>query len=218
MTMIKEPAVEASHSMIWMHGLGAAADDMVSLEAAMQLNSLPIRHIFLSAPNRPVTINAGMTMPAWYDLRSERLDEEEDGPGILASMETIHRTIDAEEEQGIKASNIVLAGFSQGGAMALYSGLRYEKPLAGLVCLSGYLLLRNSFIDTPVSLENSEVPIFMAYGNRDPIVLPMWAQMSHALLEEQGLNNIVCQGFDMEHNVIAEEVALLRQWLVSRVA
>ena len=164
-----EPPGPAMASVILMHGLGADAGDLQPLPPAFGLPAgLHVRYVFPSAPRMPVTINMGMLMPAWYDIRSIGPGGQ-DEPGIRRAGAWLDELIAREVARGVPVSRIVLAGFSQGGAMALFTGLRHPQALAGLVCMSGYLLLSET-LDQEAAAANRTVPIFLAHGTADPMV------------------------------------------------
>ena len=212
-TKVLEPQVTATHSMIWMHGLGASNQDMYDLASGLRLEKLPLRHVCIQAPNRSVTINQSMRMPAWYDIVGTSLTDREDKAGIVDSEQIINQTIEDEINKGIASSRIFLAGFSQGGAMALHTALRYPQYLAGIVALSCYLPLAGEFNPK----QRKSLPIFMAYGALDPIVWPAWTQQSYEKLSTEGFNRIKLLDFPMMHEVSLEEMQALRGWLIERV-
>jgi phospholipase/carboxylesterase len=207
----KNPAA----AIIWMHGLGADANDFVPVVDELGLDSAPaVRFVFPNAPMRPVTINNGYVMRAWYDVsfgdlegKSRRADEQ----GVRESQAQIGALIEREIGRGISSKNILLAGFSQGGAVALHTGLRYPKPLAGVMALSTYLPLADSLAQegTP---ENKSLPIFMAHGVFDPVVpLLMGAGSMTFLL---GLGYAVdWRQYPMQHSVCAQEIGDIGAWL-----
>ncbi len=209
---IQEPRSTAKACMIWMHGLGAESTDMEMLVHGLPLSDLPLRHIFLNAPIRPVTLNGGMEMRAWYDIPANFSLTNEDAQGILSSEQGIHAIIDEQIAQGIPANAIGLAGFSQGGAIALHTGLNYPKPLAGIIALSAYL---------PLSLTNNLklpgrqtiTPFFMGSGLHDKIVHCQWTKTSQAHLENQGFQNIDFHAYPMEHCVCMDEMRDLSAWI-----
>lgn len=208
---VKEPLLKVQHCIIWMHGLGADASDMSSLADQLQLPPIGIRHVFLNAPVRAITINNGMHMPAWYDIYNLHYRSKEDKEGILASQQEIIKFIDAQINQGLLANKIWLAGFSQGGAMALHTALHYNEPLAGVISLSAYL---------PLAAESkpkmcSEIPIFFAYGTEDEIVLPIWSKLTLDWLLAHNYSNIKVNSYPMEHMICREEVADLSAWLTN---
>ncbi|MBA2484104.1 MAG: alpha/beta hydrolase [Nitrosomonas sp.] len=211
-----ETGSSPTHTIIWMHGLGADGNDFVPI--VNELNLFPdvhIRFIFPHANMRPITINNGYVMRAWYDIYNVRLNYQEDENGIRESQNAIEKLVDHQILCGIKHENIILAGFSQGGAMALHVGLRQKKKLAGILALSCYLPLVNTLLKE-VQPANSSIPILMVHGNRDSVVPVKLAVQSRDLL----LNNkykIEWHEYAMEHAVCAEEIADIRSWIMQIV-
>ncbi|KTC91796.1 MULTISPECIES: alpha/beta hydrolase [Legionella] len=205
---IKKPEQQADACVIWMHGLGADASDMASLAEQLIVDSVALRHVFLDAPIRPVTLNNGLSMRAWYDISGMKLTDREDREGILQSEEFIRQVIDSQIEEGFTTEQIFLAGFSQGGAMALYTALHMTSPLAGVIALSAYLPLA----DQCKTNLPKETPIFVAGGQYDPIVLPMWTKQSAEWLTAAGYS-VSTHNYLMEHSVCAEELNDLSSWL-----
>ncbi|WP_198333278.1 alpha/beta hydrolase [Legionella clemsonensis] len=206
---MKEPKQQAVACIIWMHGLGADASDMAGLADQLMLNNTPIRHVFLDAPVRPVTINSGMAMRAWYDIFELRFTTREDKEGILNSEEEILQVIHAQTEQGMPSDKIFLAGFSQGGAMALHTALHLTYPLGGVIALSAYLPLAS---ECRPSLAKG-TPIFLGFGTYDTIVLPAWSKMTIDWLLAQGYQNLSWHTYAMEHSICMEEIKELSTWL-----
>ncbi len=199
-------------SVIWLHGLGADGNDFVPIIPELRLPSNPaIRFIFPSAPSMPVTVNGGYVMPAWYDIVGRNLMDQEDADGIKQSAASIVELIEREVQRGIDYRHIVLAGFSQGCAMALYIGLRLPHQLAGIIALSGYLPLALS-LHIEKHAANQTTPIFMAHGTYDPVVVLDRAQASHALLEKLGYS-VDWNEYPMEHSVNHEELADISRFL-----
>ena len=199
-------------SVIWLHGLGADGNDFVPIVPELRLPSNPaIRFIFPSAPSMPVTVNGGYVMPAWYDIVGRNLMDQEDADGIKQSAASIVELIEREVQRGIDYRHIVLAGFSQGCAMALYIGLRLPHQLAGIIALSGYLPLALS-LHIEKHAANQTTPIFMAHGTYDPVVVLDRAQASHALLEKLGYP-VDWNEYPMEHSVNHEELADISRFL-----
>lgn len=199
-------------SVIWMHGLGADGSDFIPIVKELDLRGCPgIRFIFPDAPAIPVTINNGHVMPAWYDIYTPDLVKREDEAGLRKSQSQIEQLIAQEIARGIAANKIVIAGFSQGCAMALQTGLRYPEKLAGLMCLSGYLPLRD-LIETERASANQDTPIFMAHGTQDPVVTLARAQQSHQILKQLGYT-IAWHEYPMQHSVCAAEVSDIGSWL-----
>ncbi|MBN9411097.1 MAG: alpha/beta hydrolase [Burkholderiales bacterium] len=205
-----ETAPQPRASVILMHGLGADGNDFVPIVGEMDLSSVgPVRFVFPNAPRQPVTINGGYVMPAWYDILHDRMQEDE--AGLRRSMAAIEELIAREKSRGIPASRIVLAGFSQGCAMALLTGLRHAERLAGIVALSGYLPLAGTTA-AERSAANAGLPIFMGHGQRDDIVAPARAHQSRDALVALGYD-VEWRDYPMPHSVCAEEIADLEAWL-----
>ena len=199
-------------SVIWMHGLGADGNDFVDIVPDLNLpNNLSIRFIFPHAPVQPITFANNAPMRAWFDI--EKLDgtAEEDAIGIHKSQIEIEKLIATEMARGIPSNNIVLAGFSQGGAIALQCGLRYHKKLAGILVLSSWLPLLEKFIADQY-IENLQTPILFAHGKDDSVVFLDWAQKSYNKLRIVG-HNVDMQVFPMQHTVCSEEIDLIGKWL-----
>ena len=211
-TIQLDSAPNPTVSIIWMHGLGADGNDFVPLVKELDLHGCPaIRFIFPSAGTMPVTINNGYVMRAWYDIRENDLVRREDEAGLRASQAQIEALIAREKARGIPASRIILAGFSQGCAMTLQTGLRHAEPLAGLMCLSGYLPLadKTALERTPASLDT---PIFMAHGTADPVVPIARAQQSRDLLTGMGYK-VEWHEYMMQHSLCQEEIDAIGAWL-----
>jgi len=207
-----QPASPATSSIIWMHGLGADGNDFVPMVPELRLPiSLNVRFVFPHATMRPVTWNNGYVMRAWYDIKALGLKAEEDASGIHQSEQSIRRLIQHELDQGIAANKIVIAGFSQGGAMALQVALRYPQRLAGVMPLSTYLPLRDTLADE-ANVANKDIPILMCHGRQDPVVPYQLGDDSRKLLEAQGYV-VDFRSYNMPHSVCAEEVADVSQWL-----
>lgn len=206
-----ETAPNPNASIIWMHGLGADGNDFVPIVDEMELPARPIRFIFPHAPVRPVTINGGFPMRAWYDVVSDDFSRREDEGGVRESQAMIEALIRRENERGIRCRDIVLAGFSQGGAMALHTGLRYPERLAGILALSTYVPISKT-LEAEMSPANRDVTIFMAHGTADPLI-PLWlAGSSRQLLERLGYD-VQWHEYEMGHSVMWEEVADISRWL-----
>lgn len=209
----KDPQQAAKGCVIWMHGLGADASDMAGLAEVPAIASLPLRHVFVDAPVRPVTLNAGMSMRAWYDIRGVQLTDREDKAGIEASQLQILQVIDAQIQAGFQPEQIFLAGFSQGGAMALYTALHSEKILAGVIALSSYLPMAMHC----QSVLARDVPFFLGSGQFDPLVLPEWSKQSMQWLQSQGYNNLAWHQYPMEHSICLEEINDIANWLSTQL-
>ena len=209
--VIVEAKTEHKASVIWLHGLGADGHDFESIVPELNLSDeLGIRFIFPNAPIRPVTINGGMSMRAWYDVKSPNLREQEDIESIDDSTRLINYYIDAEIEKGIPANKIILAGFSQGGAITLHAGLRYSQALAGLLALSTYLPVPNQLKDA--ASNNKAVPIMMAHGIADPVIPVEQGRASSETLKELGYS-IEWHEYMMQHAVCLEEINAIGIWI-----
>lgn len=207
-----ESAPHPSAAVIWLHGLGADGNDFVPIVREIDLSACqPLRFIFPTAPTRPVTINGGYAMRAWYDIFTPDLVRREDDPGLRASQAQIAALIAGQIARGIPAHRIVLAGFSQGCAMTLQTGLRHPQQLAGLLCLSGYLPLA-TMIAAERHAANQKIPIFMAHGRQDPVVTFARGEQSRDMLQALGYQ-IEWHAYNMQHSVCAAEVADIGQWL-----
>ena len=199
-------------AVIWLHGLGADGNDFVPIIPELKLSGCPgIRFVFPSAPSMPVTVNGGYVMPAWYDIIGRNLMDQEDAAGIQKSAAAIVELIEKEASLGIAYDKIVLAGFSQGCAMALHIGLRFPHKLAGIIALSGYLPLAMS-ANTEKHSANSDTPIFMAHGTYDSVVTLDRAQASHTMLESMGYR-VDWNEYPMEHSVNHEELLDISRFL-----
>lgn len=212
-TIEHETGAQPNASLIILHGLGASGHDFEPLVEELDLRPVgPVRFVLPHAPTRPVTINGGMVMPAWYDLMGFGAARIEDETGLRASQALVDALIAREVARGVPSERIVLAGFSQGCAMTLMTGLRYPQRLAGLVGLSGYLpLAARTAAERHES--NARTPIFLAHGTADPVVpLPLAVASREALV---GLGYAVeWHQYPMPHSVCAEELADLNRWLL----
>jgi phospholipase/carboxylesterase len=195
-----------------MHGLGADGHDFEPIAPELRLpSSLQVRFIFPHAPVRPVTLNQGMAMRAWYDIL-ELGGVREDGEGLRASQSAVEALIAQEASRGIAAGRIVLAGFSQGGAITFQAGLRHPQQLAGLMALSTYLPLAGT-VEAERSEANREVPIFMAHGTSDPMIAIGRAQQSRKMLEALGYR-VEWHEYPMPHSVCPQEIGDISRWLM----
>lgn len=198
-------------SVIWLHGLGASGDDFVPIVRELDLTGLPaIRFIFPHAPTMPVTVNNGYVMRAWYDIIGTDLTRREDESGLRASQAMVEQLIAQEKARGVPAERIVLAGFSQGCAMTLQTGLRHPERLAGLLCLSGYVPL-NATVDAERHPANQATPIFLAHGRGDQVIPILRAEQSRDLLRSLGFN-VEWHEYMMPHSVCQEEVEDISAW------
>jgi phospholipase/carboxylesterase len=199
-------------AVIWLHGLGADGHDFEPVVPALGI-SAPVRFVFPHAPVRRVTINGGMPMRAWYDVYGWGRDVPEDAAGIRASAAAVTRLIDREIERAVPAERIVIAGFSQGGAIALHTALRESRRLAGVLALSTYLPLAGS-LAVERTQANAAVPIFMAHGTEDAVLPLTLAEASRRLLEAQGYA-IDWRVYAMGHTVSMEEIGAIGAWLAA---
>jgi phospholipase/carboxylesterase len=205
-----ETGKNPSASVIWMHGLGADGNDFAPIVPALQLARVAIRFVFPHAPVQPVTINAGMRMRAWYDI-SDGAIRREDEAGVRASQKLIEALMEREKERGVAAKRLVLAGFSQGGAIALQTGLRHGERIAGIMALSTYLPIADK-IAAEAAAANRDVPIFMAHGSYDPVIALARAQESRALLQSLAYA-VEWREYPMPHSVCPDEVTDIGAWL-----
>ncbi len=209
-----ESAPHPTAAVIWLHGLGADGRDFAAIVPELNLkNCPPIRFVFPNAPSLPVTLNGGYVMPAWYDIYGPDLVSRQDAAGIKKSERDIVALIEHEIARGIPAHHIVLAGFSQGCAMALHTGLRLPKKLAGIMALSGYLPLAET-LPAERSAANAHTPVFMAHGTQDPVVIPARGEASRDLLVKLG-QPVQWHSYPMQHSVHPREVADISLFLAS---
>ena len=202
-------------TIIWMHGLGADCWDFVSIVKELGLPAdLPLRFIFPQAPSRPITINNGQIMPGWYDISMAQLQRKPDEPGVRQSQAAIEELIAREIGRGIAADKIILAGFSQGGAIALQTGLRYREALGGIMALSTYLTLDDS-LAAEATIANANIPIFMAHGTEDQLIPLALAQSSRAKMAARGYK-IEWHEYPMPHSVCMEEIEEIGVWIQAR--
>ncbi len=198
-------------SVVWLHGLGADGYDFEPIVPELDIPGIAIRFVFPHAPVRPVTLNAGFAMRAWYDIVGIDRTSPQDLEGIRQSQADVGALIRQEVSRGIEPSRIVLAGFSQGGAVALYAGLRYPERLAGIMGLSTYL---PHAADTAAerSAANATTPVFLAHGSMDPVVLPSLGDDTRTLLAQLGYS-VDWHSYPVAHGVCPEEIADIRTWL-----
>lgn len=207
-----ETAPNPTHAVIWLHGLGADGNDFAPLVPELHLLArLAIRFIFPHAPIQPVTINNGMAMRAWYDILNVDLVRREDEQGVRDSQKAIEALVARENQRGIANDKIVLAGFSQGCAVALHTGLRASRPLAGIMGLSGYLPLAEKFGAERHS-ASQDTPIFLAHGKHDPVVAIERAEASYQPLRDMGYS-ITWKTYNMQHSVCPEEISDIAAFL-----
>ncbi len=208
-TIIIETSQPIQQSVIWLHGLGADGHDFAPI--VPELNIPNTRFIFPHAPHQAITMNNGYEMRAWYDLYGLTLQTKQDEAGMRAMQQEIESLIEAEIKQGISADKIVLAGFSQGGAMAFFTGLRYPKKLAGILALSTYVSLKEKLADE-AHKANKNTPIFMAHGSFDSIITLDTCLVSRRLLEDLDYR-IEWHEYPMPHSVCSEEIEDIARFL-----
>ena len=214
-TIEVETAPNPQASVIWLHGLGADGNDFVPVVEALGLDAAPaVRFVFPHAPMRPVTINNGHVMRAWYDVSFGDLEgksRQADERGVRESQGQVNALIERERQRGIEPAKIVLAGFSQGGAIALHTGLRYPDRLAGMMALSTYLPLADS-LPREAASANKATPIFMAHGLFDPVVPLVMGAGSMTFLTGLGYS-IEWRQYPMQHSVCPQEIDDVGNWL-----
>ena len=198
-------------AVIWLHGLGADGYDFVDIVPMLGLEAIPARFVFPHAPMRPVTINDGAVMRAWYDVRGDVGGRREDEAGVRESQGRVEALIAREKTRGIPARRIALAGFSQGGAMALQTGLRHPERLAGIMALSSFLPLADK-VSADVVPANRDAPIFMAHGLHDPLIPLARARYAHDLLTGLGYR-IEWHEYPIPHSVSDAEIRDISAWL-----
>ena len=214
-TVEEETGPDPQWSVLWLHGLGADGHDFAPLVPELVRSSWPaVRFVFPHAPVQPVTINNGMRMRAWYDIKDFDLANRADAAGVEASIAQVGALLDREHARGIPSSRTFLAGFSQGGAIALAAGLRRATPLAGVIALSTYLPLGAHSFDR-LGQAAAAQPVFMAHGSADPVVPFAAGERSAGLLREHAIA-VDWHAYPMAHQVCAEEVADLREWMDAR--
>jgi phospholipase/carboxylesterase len=212
-----ETAPNPEVAIIWLHGLGADGNDFVPIVRELDLTGLPgIRFVFPHAKTMPVTINGGYVMRSWYDILGTELTRREDEGGLRSSQLAVEALIAREKSRGIPASRIILAGFSQGCAMTLQTGLRHPEQLAGMMCLSGYLPLAGH-VAAERTAQSLQVPVFMAHGTQDPVVPFARAEESRKVLESLGYQ-VEWHAYQMQHTLCLEEVQDIAKWIRKVVA
>ena len=212
--VVLAPATAAAASVIWLHGLGADGHDFVPIVPELGLPAA--RFVFPHAPVRPVTLNMGMRMRAWYDIKTLTAEGRADEEGIRASVALAQRYVAAERAAGIASNRIVLAGFSQGGAIALHAGLRHAEPLAGIIGLSTYLPLQAT-LARELSEANRATPILMCHGIYDPVLPAQLGAMARGWLRELGYA-VEWHEYPMQHQVCLPEIQDIAAWLRARLA
>jgi len=200
------------HAVIWLHGLGASADDFPPIVPELGLSEdRAIRFIFPQAPNRPITINGGIEMPGWYDIKGMGIEDKQDAVGIAESQSLLINIIQRQIESGVPASNIIIAGFSQGGAVAYHTGLRFPEKLAGILALSTYLVFADN-VENERSAVNQDTPILANHGTFDQVVPLLFGEMSVEKLKSLGYP-VEWETFPMEHQVIMPQIKKIGAWI-----
>jgi len=213
--IILQTGKQPRHSIIWLHGLGADGNDFVPIAEELSL-PVAVRYIFPHAPMRPVTINGGFIMRAWYDISGQDIGSNPDVAGIRASQDMVESLIAQEMSNGMIPKNIFLAGFSQGGAITLHTMLRQKYPLGGALALSTYLPLAEK-IDNESLAASRSTPIFMAHGKIDPVVPYELGKTSSDLLSKAGYE-VEWHEYNMPHSVCEEELRDIEAWLIGRIS
>lgn len=210
--LVIEPPESATASVIWLHGLGADGHDFEPIVAELgDAVTRNVRYVFPHAPRMPVTINGGAVMRAWYDIADTDLANRADESGVRASAGFLEGLIEEQLARGLSSSRILLAGFSQGGAIALHTGLRYAKTLAGILALSTYLPLQEA-AKGEIQEANRKIPIFLAHGSQDPVIPLALSERSRAFLVSLGYP-VQSHTYPMPHAVCPEEIRDIRVWL-----
>jgi phospholipase/carboxylesterase len=211
-TLELETGPRPTAAVIWLHGLGADGYDFEPIVPELDLPAAPaMRFVFPHAPMRPITINGGAVMRGWYDVLSLEGVRREDDAGVRASQASVEELIAREAARGVSAARLVLAGFSQGGAIALQTGLRHPERLAGIMALSTYLPLPST-LASEASAANRDVPIFMAHGTRDPVVQLAWAERSRDALVAAG-GSVEWHTYPIEHSAAIEEIVAAGEFI-----
>ncbi|ANM29542.1 carboxylesterase [Acidobacteria bacterium Mor1] len=206
-----EPARPAERTVLWLHGLGADGHDFEPIVPHLGMpEDLAVRFVFPHAPRIPVTINMGLIMPAWYDIREMDLRREHDMDGVRRSADQVRALIERERDRGVPPERIVLAGFSQGGAIALYLGLRFPERLAGIMALSTYLVGEN--LAEEAAEANRSTPVFQAHGTHDPMVQVSRGEAARDALVAEGYS-VDYRAYPMEHQVHPDEIHDIGEWL-----
>ncbi len=203
---------EPKHTIIWLHGLGATSNDFPPIVPELGLNqSRPIRFVFPQAPSRPITINGGFVMPGWYDIKGMSLEEKQDREGMSESSAMLEGIINGEIANGTPASNIIVAGFSQGGAVAYYTAVRSKAKLAGVLALSTYLPFEDE-TEAEHSGVNVQTPILAHHGSYDPVVPMQFGLESVDSLKQLGYQ-VQWKTYPMEHQVVMEQIKEIGDWI-----
>jgi phospholipase/carboxylesterase len=215
-SVVIEPKGEHKATIIWLHGLGDSGNGFAPIAPELKLpDSLGVKFIFPHAPVRPVTINNGMAMRAWYDIKSMDMESRADLEGVLESSAQVEQLIEAEIAAGIDSSNIMLIGFSQGGVISLHLGTRYTKPLAGIVALSTYMCNAQS-LQKEKSAENQNTPVFFAHGQQDEVVPLFLGNAAYQTMQQNGYK-IEWKEYVMQHNVCLPEINDISQFIQDNI-
>lgn len=205
-----QPQIPATASVIWLHGLGAYPHDFADAAPQMYASETrSVRFIFPFAPEIPVTINGGYVMPAWYDILEMNIERKVDEQQLTASATAIQALIEREIARGVPSNKIMLAGFSQGGAVVYHAGLTYDKPLAGLLVLSSYFATHANLV---IHAANQHTPILIQHGSEDPVVNEVLGQRAYRLLADRGCD-VTYESYVMEHTLCDEQIHAIANWL-----
>lgn len=211
-----EPRKPARASVVWLHGLGADGNDFVPIVPHLGVaEELSLRFVFPHAPRIPVALNMGMVMPAWYDITGPDLRHRQDVPGVRRSEAQVRALVERELERGVPSRKILLAGFSQGGALAVHVALRFPQPLAGMIALSTYLVLGDA-LEAEVASANRGLPVFQAHGSADPMVPIERGEALRDALGEVGCA-VEWHEYPMMHEVCLEEIEAIGAWMKARL-
>ncbi|QDV08078.1 Carboxylesterase 2 [Planctomycetes bacterium Poly30] len=210
--VVLEPGRPATAAVVWLHGLGASGHDFPPIVPELGLpKDHAIRFVFPHAPQIPVTINGGMVMPAWYDILAMDFDRKVDEAGVRRSGQQANALIQRERDRGVAADRIVIAGFSQGGAIAFHAGLRYPERLAGILALSTYIAA-DCDLENERSLANLDIPILQCHGTQDPMVTPGMGEAARDRLSGLGYQ-VNWKTYPMQHQVCPQEIDAIGVWL-----
>ena len=211
------PVSEIKATVIWLHGLGDSGHGFAPIVPELRLpDALGVRFVFPHAPERPVTINGGMRMRAWYDIKSMDFDKRADLNGVRESAEQVEQLIEAEISNGVPPEKIILAGFSQGGVIALHLGPRFSKSLGGIMGLSTYMC-QPELLAGEAHPANQQTPVFMAHGEMDDVVPIAMGKAAYDTLTANQYN-VSWQSYRMKHNLNMDEINAISQWLQARLA
>ena len=209
---IKSTSSKIEHAIIWLHGLGATSNDFPPIVPELGLsNDRPIRFVFPQAPDRPITINGGMRMPGWYDIKGVDIGDKQDAVGMAESKTLLDKLIQESIDLGIPSSNIIVAGFSQGGAVAYHTAIRSQHKLAGVLALSTYLPF-SELVNVEQSKINLQTPIFASHGSFDPVVPMQLGKTSADTLTALGYQ-VKWKTYPMQHQVVMEQILDIGSWI-----